>query len=115
MVEERLHHGSAEPGSGVAFEKNLADSTAFAPALAVIPRSQDKMHHLARGVLAREGLVESGAAVNIFLIKEARDDQHRHLKRLFGQQLVHRLVLPKEIVRWVGREVAPEAKLLEPA
>src|SRR5438552_14956499 len=115
MVEERLHHGPPEPSRRIALKMYFADTAAFAPRLAVIPRSQNEMHHLAQGILARQGLVESGAAVNILLIKEPGDDKHGHLNRLFGQQLVHRLVLPKGIVGRVVYKGAPEAKLLEPA
>src|SRR5206468_120980 len=98
MVEERLHYGPPKPGRRVALEMDFADVSAFAPRLAMVPRSQNEMHHLARRVLARQGLVERGAAVNVLLIKEPADDQHGYLNRLLGQQLVHRLVLPEVIV-----------------
>ena len=115
IVEERLHHRPPEPGRGVAFEMNLADTAAFAPCLTVVPGSQNQMHHFARRVLARQRLIERGSAVNILLIEEAADDQHRHSQRLFGQQLVHGLFLPERIVGGVVRDGAPKAKLLESA
>src|SRR5205823_4588311 len=113
MVEERLHYRAAEPACRVAFEMKLADAAAFTPRPAMVPGSQDQMDHLTRAVLACQGPVQRRATVNVFLIKQAGDDQHWHAQWLFRQQLVHRLVLPEGIVRGVVREGAPEAKLFQ--
>src|SRR5258708_33413860 len=73
------------------------------------------MHHLAARVLACQSLIESGTAVDILLINEAGDNQHGYVQRLFGQQLVHRLILPERIVGGMLSDRTPEADLLQPA
>src|SRR6266404_2191171 len=115
IVEKRLHNGAPEPAGRIAFEMNLADTAAFPPRLAMVPGSQDEMHRLTRGVLACEGLVERGATINIFLLKNTGDDQQRYVQRFFGQQLVDRLLLPEGVVGGVVGDGAPETKLLESA
>src|SRR4051812_20586906 len=76
VVEERLHGCPAEPGGCVAFEHDRPDAAALATALTVIPGSEDEVNPLAVRIAAGQRLVQRRAAVDVFLIKQARDNEH---------------------------------------
>ena len=113
IIEERLHDVAPEPRGGIAFELNFTNAAAFAARLAVVPWAEDKMDYFAAGVLGRQRFEQSRPAVNILLIKETRDDHRRHMQRLFCQHFIHRLLLPKRVIRGVFAYSAPEAELFQ--
>ena len=103
MISRRNH------ARRVALELDHADAAALAAALAVVPRPEHEVHETAVWILRRERLVERRRAVDVLLVEQPADDQHRHRERLFREHAVHRLRLPPGVIGRVRGELAPES------
>ncbi len=70
VIEERLHHVAAKPGTGIAFESNQSETASIASTPVVTPWTQHEMDLLAHGVLRRKRLEQGRPAVDVFLIEQ---------------------------------------------
>ena len=91
----------------------ISDATAFAPTLAVIPRSEHQVQLSPRGS-RRERLEQRRTAVDVLLVEQAQTIIIGTVSGSFASDLVDRLRLPPPVVA-VLRERAPEAELIETA
>src|SRR5947209_13359630 len=83
--------------------------------LTMMPRTHHQIDHVIVRVLWLYSFPNGRRSINIFLVPEAVDEHHRHFQRLRGNHLVHRLVLPKFIVRRMVHYLFPKPDLVHPA
>ena len=104
LREERRQNLPAEFQRGVAAESVSAPKrAAFADLLPVMPGAEHQEDFVVVFVLRLDGAIDGRRAIDVFLVPKAGDQHGRHLQRLGGQQLVHRLVLPERVVAGMRR------------
>ena len=115
MGEEGREDVLAEVEAGVLTEVKLAERAGVFDLLTVVPGAHHEEELVVGGVFGLDRLLDGDGAVDVLLVPERVDEQRGDGERLFGEDLVERLVAPEGVIRGMRGDLVPEADLLHAA
>src|SRR5262249_24959190 len=97
MIKERTDYVLPKICSRIATELDRTDGAPRQPFLVMKPRPKHQ-EYLVVGILWFNRRVDMDGPIDVFLVPKTMDQHHWDGDRLFGQDLIHGLALPKRIV-----------------